>query len=194
MRLVVVEKPEPFVTIDEAKRAARIDPGNNDDNDLLASFIAAACQHIDNPEKWFGRAVGPQVWEVRLDRFGCEPVRLPGREILQVIEVGYIEPNGAAQIAAADLYELRGDELGSAWGKSWPAFRRQSEAVRIKYRAGYGKLEGGEWIADVPAPIKTAVLMHVAHLYANREAVAGETMLPVPLGYHDMLEDYRAWL
>lgn len=121
MRIVVVEKPEPFVTLDEAKKHLHVE--GNDDDSVITGLIAAACQDIDGPLTWFRRAIGVQVIEVFLDAFGHCPLRLPGGAVLEVIEVGYVDGAGAAQIVPGDVYDLRGSEIGSAWGMSWPSAR-----------------------------------------------------------------------
>jgi uncharacterized phiE125 gp8 family phage protein len=49
-----------------------------------------------------------------------------------------------------------------AYGKSWPATYPETNAVRIRFVAGYGAA------ADVPCEIKHAILLKVADLYEYR--------------------------
>lgn len=65
------------------------------------------------------------------------------------------------------------------------------DAVRIKHRAGYGKLNDATppvWVTDsVPEPIRIAVLMHVGALFRARDE---EAELPAA---RSLLEPYRIW-
>ena len=57
MRVFVVTPPEPVVSIDEAKDHLRVD-GDGEDA-LIEGLVAAATGHIDGPNGWLGRAIGP---------------------------------------------------------------------------------------------------------------------------------------
>ncbi len=43
-------------------------------------------------------------------------------------------------------------------------------------------------VANVPFQVQAAVLLHAAHLYRNREAVAEAAMSPLPMGVRDLLD------
>lgn len=88
-------------------------------------------------------------------------------------------------------YELLTDDLGSYVRfkdtYSYPSLDTDRPALRVAYVAGYGTNA-----ADVPAPIRHAILMLVGHWFANREAIAvGVAPSVVPLGVEALLAPYR---
>lgn len=51
-----------------------------------------------------------------------------------------------------------------------------------------------EYPDGTPADLEQAVLMLAAHWYENREAsIAGVAMMPVPIGYDDIIRDHRSY-
>jgi uncharacterized phiE125 gp8 family phage protein len=45
----------------------------------------------------------------------------------------------------------------------------------------------------VPEPLRTAILMHVAHLYEHRESVTDSNAVVLPQGYDDLIRSFRTW-
>ena len=168
MRTVVVTPPEPVVSVEEAKLHLRVD--GDDEDTVIAGMIAAATGFIDGPDGWLGRAIGVQELEYRGDLFRCDPIRLPYPPVVDIISVEYEDGAGVVQTLDPSLFELRGAELGTAWGKSWPsvrAYRGPAETVRVRYNAGY---------ADLPPAIRVAILMMVGDMYRHRsETVDGSS-------------------
>lgn len=53
---------------------------------------------------------------------------------------------------------------------------------------------GSPLLSTVPPAIDHAILMMVAHWYANREAtLVGVNAAPLPLGVSEIIQDYRDW-
>lgn len=172
MRVFVVTPPQPVVSLDEAKAHLRVEGG---DEDLqIAAFVAAATGHIDGPDGWLGRAIGPQMLEARCSSSDCgNAVRLPFPPVIELVSASYIDGSGVEQMADADDFEIMGRDLvavSGAW--PWTAGSPRREGVRIRYRAGY---------EAVPAPIKAAILLMVGDLYRNRETVSAGAMTAVPM-------------
>lgn len=188
MRVLVISPPAPAVSLEEAKTHLRV--RHNEEDALIASYIAAAQGHIDGPEGWLGRAIGLQELEVRGSLFRNDPIRLPYAPVRSVDSVEYEDTAGAWQTMDVATYELRGDEIGTAWGTTWPAtriYRGAAETVRVRYQAGY---------EQVPMPITAAILLMVGDLYANRESIVTGTIaaaLPMPLTVERLLEPYRSF-
>ncbi len=169
MRLVVVIPPPPIVTAAEVRAQLRLDAG--DDDAFLDGLIAVATAHIDGPDGWLGRAIGVQTLEAQLDGFydgGRTEIMLPCRPVIEIVSVTYDDASGAAQVVLPAGYGLLGDiGLYPKPGITWP----QAGAVRVRYRAGYPTVPAsGDTPAKstVPAPIRHAILMMVARLYASR--------------------------
>ena len=70
---------------------------------------------------------------------------------------------------------------------AWPTPGRAANGIEIAFVAGYGAAA-----ADVPAPIRQAILLLVAHWHEHREPVAiGDADAPVPPTVSDLLQPYR---
>lgn len=181
------------VTLDEMKEHSRIDSVDEDSG--IASLIRAATQKLDGRDGLLGRCLITQVWKLTLDRFAGEIVILlpPCEEIVSIV---YVDPKGDEQTLAASEYQAF--HLGTpdsarvrpAYGKSWPATRSVPEAVTVRFVAGYG-----DTAADVPEPLRTAIRMHVGHLYEHRESVmfGSGFVTDTPHGYDELISDYRMW-
>lgn len=174
-RVVVIEPAAPVLLLGEVKQHLKVDA--NDDDALIEIFIAAATGHIDGPGGWLGRAIGVQTLEAGLDGFVYDPIRLPYPPVIDIVSIRYEDATGTWRDLDPETYELRGDVVGTAWGKSWPStrsYRGASQSVRIRYRAGYEHL---------PAPLRVAFLMMVDDLYRNRGNVGvgavGEITMPM---------------
>lgn len=188
-RVVVVTPPKPVVKLDDLKKHVKVE--HDDDDILLEAYLAAATGHIDGPDGWLGRALGIQTLEAGLDGFVYDPIPLPCRPVLSIDSVRYEDVTGMWRDLAPDVYELRDDMLGTAWGKSWPGtrgYRGASRSTVIRYRAGY---------ETVPAPITVAIMMMAADLYKFRESsVAGVsvTKVEIPLAAQMLLNPFRVFV
>jgi uncharacterized phiE125 gp8 family phage protein len=60
-------------------------------------------------------------------------------------------------------------------------------AVRVRYRAGYG-----DTADTVPKAIRAWILMHVAAMYEQREAVAAKDIKALPF-LAGLIDQYRVW-
>ena len=171
MRIVVVEPPAPLVTWEDADQHLHLS-GDTSQKAEVEAMIAAATQHIDGPNGWLGRAVGAQTLQARGAYFDCDRFRLPFPPVISVTSVDYLDPDGIEQTAPPELYEVRGDEIVRAYGKAWPTVRRDDESVRVTYQAGY---------AELPMPIRAAILLMVGDLYRFRDTAAMVQMSEVPM-------------
>ncbi len=187
MALVLTSGPasEP-VTVAEAKAHLRLD-GNAEDL-LIASLILTSRLHI---EAAMGLALITQSWQLILDRWPSWPeVPMPLRPIQSITSVNVLAADGAAETMAASGYIL--DQHG--WpprlirtGVSWPAPGRVAGGIEIAFTAGYGAEA-----SDVPAPIRQALLMLVAHWYEHRDPIEiGSTVITIPSGVSELLAPYR---
>lgn len=185
MSLELISPPgiEP-VSLADARLHCRIDGTTEDD--LLAIYISAARQMA---EQITNRALITQQWLQSLDAFPLEDVRLERSPQMQIDSVVYVDTSGASQTLSSAAYVL--DPWTSpGWmvpadGSSWPDTDSVANAVRITYTCGYGPAP-----ADVPAPIRSWVLLTVGYLYAQREAldVTGKASA-IPSRFVDRLLD-----
>ena len=160
----------------EAKAHLRVD--GTDEDTLIASLILTSRLHVETA---LGLALITQSWRLLLDRWPLH------------------EGSGAAAAAAAD--DRRGArarrrrraggidrrELSRRCGERAAAARAHRRAsgrspgqaangIEIDFTAGYGDAAD-----DVPAPIRQALLLLIAHWYEHREPIevgSPETVVP----------------
>jgi uncharacterized phiE125 gp8 family phage protein len=169
----------------EAKAHLNVDYA--DDDTLIQAMIDAATAHCDGPGGFLGRAIVEQTWELVLDEFPENEIRIPLPPLIAVQSVKYDDGDGVEQTISSGDYTVDtasepGWVLPEASG-TWPATFDGINAVRIRYRAGY---------LTVPSDIKAAILLYVGSLYANREVeMVGATVAPMPWSAEQLLRRKR---
>lgn len=161
--VTVIEPPEPYVTLEEAKD--NLDVEHSEDDDFLDALIQAATAQIDGPSGWLGRAVGPQT--LQLAHYDCSSLYfpLPYPPIISVDAVAYDDADGAEQVVEVGGYHLRRGVF--TLNNSINDYRE----LRIEYRAGYANLGSDSPPSIIPPEVllvKQAILLQVGDWYANR--------------------------
>lgn len=184
------------VSLSEAKAHCRV--GIDTDDGLIAGYILAARQHV---EREVGRVLITQRWDYMVDR--CWPkawdgacyrsrIVLPLPPLLSVVSIQYIDDQGATQTLATDQYRvIKGEMFGyvePAFGVSWPAVRAVSDAITVRFEAGYGASPGA-----VPEPLRQAILLLIGHWYENREAAGPNVTTLIPLGFDALVASFRTY-
>lgn len=185
MTVLVVTPAEPFVTLEEAKAHLR-DPEGEDD--LIESYIAAACGWIDGPAGggWLGRSISRQTLAHRCDDFCCD-APLPYGPVTEIQSIKYRAPSGAEETVDPSAYILADDRPVPAPGAAWPTLRGDRQGVTITYAAGAEP-------EAVPAPVKQAVLLLVGQWFRNRMAVnVGNIVNEMPFAVEALLSPFRRW-
>ncbi len=160
-----------------------------DKDALITRYIDAAVARIDGP-LGAGLALMTQTWRKTLDDFPSDtiPIPLPGGPFQSVTDVNYLDTDGAAQtVAAVDTYLDLGDDpvrLAPAIDKSWPGTENQPGAVWIDYVVGHTAE------TDIPDDLIDAVMLYVAHRFANRSAIEAGTMMETPLGFTSIINEH----
>jgi uncharacterized phiE125 gp8 family phage protein len=181
MHVAVVTPPAAVVSLDDAKAHLRVD--HAEDDTLILALVAAATARLDGPAGILNRALGDQALQASLDGFPREPtwrgwrpvdLRLPCAPVTAVESITYVAADGTSATVAPEVYELTADgRLRLAHGQSWPQPRSDRDPVTITFQAGYEAL---------PPPLRAAILLMVADLYANRESGGiGERAFEAPM-------------
>lgn len=199
MRALVVIPPEPVVTWAEAKAHLRLD--GDDEQSFVEALVDAATAHIDGPHGWLGRAIGLQTLEIRLPAFGVTSIALPYPPVVDIVSIQYVDGAGEIASVSDDDYELTGALLRAAWTKSWPTAQwrgSDSDVVRIQYRAGYAvNPDATEIVANIPAPIRAAILLMVGDLYRFRTSASDmnvtPTAIPMSTTVEALLQPFRVY-
>jgi uncharacterized phiE125 gp8 family phage protein len=188
MSLVLTSGPalEP-ISLAEAKAHLRITHTLEDA--LIQSLIITSRLHI---EAALGLALITQGWSVFLDRWPRgHRIALPIRPVLAIGQVRIWAPDGTSSIVAPDKYLLDGHGIPArlVWQSAEPPSDaiRAANGIEIALTAGFGAAP-----ADVPATIRHALLLLVAHWYENREPVEiGAAGNAIPAMVSELLAPYR---
>lgn len=187
MTLKLIQGPaiEP-VTLAEAKLACRIDGTEFDA--VLPGLITTARRFA---EAELNRSIITQTWERVLDAFPEDEIELGWPTVQGIVSVGYVDTSGASTNLATNLYSLDVDTMPGwllpADGTSWPDTYDTTNAVRVRFLAGYGSET-----SYVPEEIKTYIKTHCALWLRQVEAASDKPLTPVP--FLERLLDRERWL
>jgi uncharacterized phiE125 gp8 family phage protein len=189
MALKLITPPESYpVSLERAKQHIRV--VGDDENDLIEVFLAAATSYV---EEFTGRALIDQTWELTVDEFPDEEIRLPKAPLIEVVSVKYDDADGNEQtMPSADYTVDLVSEPGWVFTDGdWPSTFDGINAVRVRYRVGYLDSSSPP-VANVPKDIVAAVLLTLGTLYAHRETViVGQTTASLPWGAEQLLRNHR---
>ena len=173
------------ITIAEARAQCRADTS---DDGVLAVFVAAARAKAEGVLG--GPIISRQITQTApaLDTAG---IRLTQGPVVSVDSIVYDSTSATGLALAADQYLLLPDRrIVPAYGVTWPTARSAPNAVRVTYTAGHGSTPD-----DVPDDIRMWVLMTVAYLFGQREALdANGRVAEIPSRFVDgLLDPHRVY-
>lgn len=183
--VVKVPVATAVIPIAEIRTQLRIDllgASSHEDDTLLNLYLSAAREQAEHHTQ---RSVGEQTLELALDSFPEGGIELPlGAATIESIT--YVDANQQEITLDSNLYTLDNYQQ-KHWAlpeDAWPETAEVANAVKVLYKTP----------SDFPAAVKTAMLMHIAFMYENREAVnVGNIVSKLPLGYEDLLNTRRRW-
>ena len=210
-QLVTPPVVEP-VTLNQAKSQLRVD--FDDDDALITSLVSTAREVC---EQKMNRAIFNQTYVLSLDQFNygdwrstipidrrnplnysalweAMALRLPMPRLVSVTSITYVDTFGVTQTLDPSLYVAdaisQPARIVPAPSGTWPSSDYYMPgSVQVTYVAGsYGD---GVKVSTCPSSIKSAILLIVGHLYANREAVDPAPLKMLPLGVDALLSPYR---
>ena len=186
------------VTLAEVKSQLSI--AHSDEDTFLSSLIMTACAYA---ERITNRSLISRSWELLTD-FPCgdgpdAAITLPISPVISVASVTYYDADGNSTVLAGSSYiSQTGDRaaLYPSGNVSWPTTSADRlHPVSVVFVAGYdGTADSPVDLTNIPEPIRQAILLHIAHLYENREAVMfGRSIeaIALPFGYDALIEPYR---
>ncbi|WP_040676142.1 head-tail connector protein [Nitrobacter sp. Nb-311A] len=155
-----VAPAEMPVTLAEAKAHLRVD--HDDQDDLITAQIKAATAWFDGYSGILGRALITQTWRQDFASF-TDRLNLPLSPVISLVGVTYYDTDNLQQTLEAGSYELFADARGAYVtlrpGQVWPVTFYRPDAVTVTFTAGFGAA------ADVPEPIRQAILLIVQRLF-----------------------------
>jgi uncharacterized phiE125 gp8 family phage protein len=188
MALVPTSLPaiEP-VSLAEAKLHLRVD--HTDEDILILALISAARLHLEHV---LGRSFITQGWLYLFDEWPPGyAVNLPLAPVQSIVSVKVYDSADVAETLSPSLYFLDGLSVPPRLVRRSPsAFAkpgRPANGVEVSFISGHGSLA-----AEVPAPLRQAILLLVAHWYEHRQPVEiGEPNEAVPFAVFELVAPYR---
>lgn len=159
MALSLITAPSVLpVSLVELKAHLKVDTTDFDDE--LTLKLKSAVKHVEEVTR---RALLTQTWRLSLDTFPKQ-IELPkGRT--QSVTMTYLNTSGV-RTSFTDFVVSAGREpaiVVPAWSSEWPDFREFLESVQVSFVCGWTAA------ADVPADIKSAVLLYAGWLWLGPE-------------------------
>jgi uncharacterized phiE125 gp8 family phage protein len=191
MRYWLVKETEanaPIVQLSEVKAHLRVD--TNADDSLITSYIEAATAALDGINGALRRSIKVKTYLAMFEEYperAVTQIRLPLPPLNLVQQVFVQRTTGPYYIPAADWAYVGGDESVVYPVSDWPVVEGEFAKMpfRIRYDVGYTA-------SQLPHLIKQAILIHVGHMYANREAVVtGAIATQLPLAYQEIVDTMR---
>lgn len=174
------------VSLAEAKVHCRID--TDDEDGYVAALVTAAREYI---EEVLDISMISQTWEARYDVFPLWEIILPRAPMASgTVTVIYRDEAGQNQTITSATGAFQADHnivpgrIYPLYEGVWPAVRGDENSVVVRYPAGYGAAG-----ASVPAILRHAVLLLVAHWFEMRQPVVTgySQVLPVPHTFETLL-------
>jgi uncharacterized phiE125 gp8 family phage protein len=196
MGLVIVTEPTEFpVSLEEAK--AHLNVNHSDDDAKIELYIAAATAHIDGPDGWLGRSLVGRTYDLFLDAWPEDGIRLTHPPIIEVEGVFYTRDADGDGVGAEEEFSSGSYVVDTRSIHGWvvPAdagwatdILDTTNAVRVRYRAGYIDTSDSPSSGEVPANIKAGILVLVEMMYDQ-----GQAAVRMPIAAEMLLSTYRIW-
>jgi uncharacterized phiE125 gp8 family phage protein len=171
------------ISVADLKAHLRID--TTADNAALASMITTARLQI---EAALALALITQHWTWTFDRWPRRAsVELPISPVQSILSFTVMCSDGLLTVpSSATILDGNGIAARLITKDGWPAPSVAALGIEIKFTAGYGATP-----ADVPAPLRHAVLLLAAHWYGHRDPGNCCTTAPSPAAVEHLLAPYR---
>lgn len=151
------------------------------DEDAVLQRLLKGAQR--SAEGFLRRKLITQTWTQYFDGFD-DPLELRFPPLSSVTSVTYLDTDGDEQTLATTVWEASEENgigvVRRKYDQVWESTRSHRDVVWVLFVCGYGDPE------DVPEPIKSAIRIHAAHFFRNREG--GE----VPSAFFNLLRPFRA--
>lgn len=155
------------VSVNEAKKAARVDWDEEDD--LIESYIKEAANAVETDASICLMA---QTWRLNLDWFPSWQIQIRKYPLASVSSITYTDTAGTTQTVSSSDYIVDTTSFPPrvvpAEGLYWPTCRDQPRSVKVTFVAGVSSP------SSVSPSARQAVLLHVAKRIREREGLNDE--------------------
>lgn len=175
------------VSVAEAKTHLRIDSTFTTDDTYIETLISVATSAAEN---YTNLAIMSQSWYLDIDAFPDYFNLLKGTlKTLTINSITYSDADNASQTLAASNYfgdgSIKPARIYFAPDATIPSTYDKPNAVSVDFTLGFSSA------ANVPAPIKQAILLMVGTYYETRQTVSDRTYKEIPQSAEYLLMPYR---
>lgn len=170
----------------DVKPALNINAADTYWDDYLTALIAGV---EDEAEKYTRRAFLTSAWDVYFDSFArlFQIIKAP---VTEITHIKYQDPENATQTLDPSNYSsdfVSEDHAARVKVLNAPSIYTDGlSAVNIRFSAGWSSA------ANVPALLKSAMIVRINTLYKTRQTVfTGTQVNELPLWYEKMLSPYK---
>lgn len=188
LSLTTAPENEPL-TAQEVMAHLRLE--DDDENDWIETAIVAIREIVERDI--LNRALITQTWDMAIEDWpDDDELEIPLPPLVSITSITYYDTDDVSAVFASSSYDVRTKRepgyVKLKYGETWPTVAlRPSEGIVVVFVAGYGAEA-----ANVPAQIRKAMLMMIAHLYENRETiVTGTTATELPFSAEFLLQPLR---
>lgn len=186
------------ITIVEARLHLKLDatgsPATHEDDDLVRAHMQTAREWC---EAYTRRSFVRRTVRMAFDAFpeGGGELELWAPPVGSVTSITYLDDDGAEQTLATSVYTVDTDAAPARVclkiDQVWPSTASLPQAVKVTYTSGYApSTSPADYRVNIPAAIKAAMKLTIAHLYENRgDYDAGQ----LPAAAKALLSPYKVW-
>ena len=165
----LITAPDELITVEEAAGFMRAEFSDSEEA-TISSLITAARLLC---EEYLMRRIGVQTVELRDKGFPVNnsPIVLPA-PLISVTSIKYLDSNNVEQTLDDDEYVVSDSAPALITPvNSWPETSNAGDSLRIVFECGYCAVgESPVPSEELPATLRTAMLMQIADMFENREA------------------------
>jgi len=202
------------VTLEEAKLHLRVD--NSDEDDAIETYLDTA---IESCEAYADRCFQQRDWLLTIQNWPSvylwetgtnigsntlEALEIPLAPLVNVTSVKYRDVDDVLQTVDPSNYVVGAPKSDHPWisftnSFTLPTLSTKPDPIEITVVAGYDQNDPSasvSWL-QLPRRAKSAILLEVGHLYANRESVQAKpgltTAVELPRGVKALLDQLRIY-
>jgi uncharacterized phiE125 gp8 family phage protein len=189
MSLIMITPPNGLpISLAELKLQCRVE--SSEEDALLMAYVHAATDFV---EEHTGQKLLNQTWAWSVNDFPWRwggYIALPLAPVQSIVEISYIDPQGAPQALSPGVYAFRGERITLAPGATWPSVFYGLDVITITFVVGFGPDHN-----YLPESIRQAVMLLASYWYGQREAasIGDHPISDIPFSVKQILEPFKVW-
>ena len=165
------------------------------DDGLILDMLDAAVAHA---EQFTGLSILLRTWEAALDSFPAGAIELPRPPLVELQSFSVVNDSDGELDPATYVVDDYGtpEQPVLLWpAVSWPTITKATNTIKVRFRAGYqSETDPDSDAPPLPRSLRSAILLTLGHLYANREDSVEKALASIPNGAEALMRPLRVRL